>query len=169
MRQNAPMKHRQPLPTAPACRGPWVAAATLAPALLAGAVQAQAQAQALTGTQAHRSTPVAAAAQPLGPGAPAGGSAAPASVQRGKALLAQYQCGSCHAIPGVPAARGDVAQPLRAWGRRSYIAGRLPNRPDILAQWITDPQSLVPGTAMPRMGVSPADARHIAAYLFSLE
>lgn len=92
-----------------------------------------------------------------------------ASVARGKALLAQYQCGSCHTIPGVPAARGDVAQTLRAWSRRSYIAGRLPNRADILAQWITNPQALVPGTTMPSMGVSPADARHIAAYLLSLE
>lgn len=62
-----------------------------------------------------------------------------------------------------------MAQSLRAWGRRSYIAGRLPNRPDLLAQWIVDPQALVPGTPMPRMGVSLADAQHIAAYLLSLE
>lgn len=92
-----------------------------------------------------------------------------ASVERGKALLAQYQCGSCHAIPGVPAARGEQAQTLRAWGRRSYIAGMLPNRPEVLVRWITDPQALVPGTAMPSMGVSPADARAMAAYLFSLQ
>lgn len=92
-----------------------------------------------------------------------------ASVDRGKALLAQYQCGSCHAIPGVQAARGDLAPTLRAWGRRSYIAGRLPNRRDVLAQWLVNPQLLVPGTTMPSMGVSAADAQHMAAYLFSLE
>lgn len=91
------------------------------------------------------------------------------SVERGKALLAQYQCGSCHAIPGVPAARGTVAQTLGGWSRRSYIAGRLQYRPDVLARWITDPQALVPGTAMPAMGVPPADAQAMAAYLFSLE
>jgi len=91
------------------------------------------------------------------------------SIERGKILLAQYQCGSCHAIPGIPGAKGEVAQPLRAWGRRSYVAGRLPNRPDVLARWIVDPQAMVPGTAMPSMGVSLADAQHIAAYLLSLK
>lgn len=91
------------------------------------------------------------------------------TIERGRALLAQYQCGSCHTIPGVPASRGQVAQPLQAWGLRSYIAGRLPNRPETLARWIVAPQSLVPGTAMPSMGVAPADAQAMAAYLFSLE
>lgn len=89
--------------------------------------------------------------------------------ERGRALLAQYQCGACHTIPGVPASRGQVAPPLAAWRHRSYIAGRLPNRPDVLARWIAAPQSLVPGTAMPSMGVSPADAAAMSAYLFTLE
>ena len=91
------------------------------------------------------------------------------TIERGKALMGQYQCGSCHSIPDVAAARGQVSQPLDAWSQRSYIAGRLPNRPDTLAQWIASPQSLVPGTAMPSMGVSPADAQAMAAFLFSLE
>ncbi|MGB3068557.1 MAG: cytochrome c [Ottowia sp.] len=92
-----------------------------------------------------------------------------ASPERGKALLAQYQCGSCHTIPGIPAARGQVSQTLRAWSQRSYIAGRLPNRPDTLARWIANPQAVVPGASMPAMGVSPDEARAMAAYLFSLE
>jgi cytochrome c len=91
------------------------------------------------------------------------------SVERGRALLAQYQCGSCHTIPGVRSARGQVAQPLDAWRRRSYIAGRLPNRADVLARWIVAPAALVPGTTMPSMGVPPADAEAMAAYLLSLE
>lgn len=91
-----------------------------------------------------------------------------AQVARGKALIAQYQCGSCHAIPGIPAARGETAQTLKSWSRRSYIAGRLPNNAEVLTRWITDPPALVPGTAMPRMGVSPDEAQAMAAYLFSL-
>ncbi|MDQ0015540.1 cytochrome c1 [Variovorax boronicumulans] len=93
------------------------------------------------------------------------------SAQRvaGQRLLAQYQCGSCHAIPGVPIAQAAVGPPLTAYGRRSYIAGHLPNRPDTLAQWIVAPAALVPGTAMPAMGVSPQDARDMAAYLLALE
>jgi cytochrome c len=89
-------------------------------------------------------------------------------VQRGRALLTQYQCGACHAIPGIAAARGNIAQPLFAWSRRSYIAGRLPNRPEVLARWIVDPPGMVPGTAMPRMGVTPDEARAMAAYLGTL-
>jgi cytochrome c2 len=102
--------------------------------------------------------------------APPSAAAQPADrVERGRALLAQYQCGACHSIPGVPSARGQVAQPLGAWRHRSYIAGRLPNREQVLARWIVAPQALVPGTAMPSMGVSPQDAQAMAAYLFSLD
>ena len=34
-----------------------------------------------------------------------------------------------------------------------------------LVRWIIDPSAVVPGTLMPSMGVTPADARAIAAYL----
>ncbi|MDO9359702.1 MAG: c-type cytochrome [Polaromonas sp.] len=87
----------------------------------------------------------------------------------GQRLLTQYQCGSCHAIPGISAARGIQGPSLEAFGKRSYIAGRVPNFPDALAQWLVSPQSLVPDTTMPAMGVSPDEARHMAAYLGSLE
>lgn len=97
------------------------------------------------------------------------GDAPAAQLERGRELLAQYQCGSCHAIPKVPAARASLAPPLDAFGRRSYIAGHLPNRPETLARWIEAPAALVPGTAMPSMGVSPRDARDMAAYLLALE
>jgi len=88
-----------------------------------------------------------------------------AAIERGQRLLAQYQCGSCHAIPGVASAGGQAASSLAGFGARSYIAGRLPNQPALLAQWIAKPQSLVPGTLMPDMGVTPADANDMAAYL----
>lgn len=86
----------------------------------------------------------------------------------GQRLVTQYQCGSCHAIPGVAAARGIRGPSLEAFGRRSYIAGHVPNRPEALVRWIVQPDALVPGTLMPSMGVSPGDARHMAAYLGTL-
>ncbi|MGK6306836.1 c-type cytochrome [Variovorax sp. DT-64] len=92
-----------------------------------------------------------------------------AQLQRGQALLAQYQCGSCHAIPEVPAARGSVGPALAGFGRRSYIAGEVPNRPDMLARWIVQPNAMVPDTLMPAMGVSADQARDMAAYLLALE
>ena len=103
-----------------------------------------------------------------GPRAAGAGDDRTGDPERGRRLIEQYQCGRCHAVPGVAAARGRLAVPLAAMGARSYIAGRIPNRPETLAQWIVDPPSLVPGTAMPRLGVSPEEARHMAAYLGSL-
>ena len=89
--------------------------------------------------------------------------------RRGERLLTQYHYGSCHTIPGVASARGRVAVTLESFGPRSYIAGRLPNTPTMLAQWLMNPQILVPGTAMPDMGVSAADAKDMAAYLGELK
>ena len=97
------------------------------------------------------------------------GASGAADSVRGQQLLAQYQCGSCHAIPGVPAASGKLGPTLQAFGKRSYIAGQIPNRPDALVRWIVEPASLVPGTTMPSMGVSVVDARAMAAYLGTLE
>ena len=88
-----------------------------------------------------------------------------AQEERGRELLARYHCGSCHVIPGVAGAQGQLAASLQAYGRRSYIAGRMANRPAALAQWIVDPASLMPGTLMPNMGVAPDDARAMARYL----
>jgi cytochrome c2 len=90
-------------------------------------------------------------------------------IERGQRLLAQYQCGSCHGIPGVQASSGQRGPSLDKFGRRSYIAGRVPNGPDTLQRWLQDPQSLIPGTPMPDLGVPAADARDMAAYLLSLE
>ena len=97
------------------------------------------------------------------------GNEAASSVARGQRLLAQYQCGSCHAIPDVPASRRINGPSLEAFGKRSYIAGRLPNSEGTLAQWIMSPQSLVPDSPMPNMGASLADARDMAAYLGALQ
>lgn len=88
--------------------------------------------------------------------------------RRGRTLLARYQCGSCHVVPGVAQADGRSGPSLAHFGRRSYIAGEVPNGPDALARWIMSPQSLVPGTPMPDMGVSERDAQDMAAYLLSL-
>ena len=106
----------------------------------------------------------------IGGCSPGGTEAGPprGNADSGRRLLAHYQCGSCHTIPGVPSARGQQAPSLQSFGLRSYIAGRVANRPELLAQWISQPRSLVPDTAMPSMGVPPADAHDMAAYLLEL-
>ena len=88
--------------------------------------------------------------------------------RRGRAVIAQYDCGSCHTIPGVRGADGLVAPPLFWFSRRTFIAGELPNSPDNLARWIRAPRSVEPTTAMPALGLSEQQARDAAAYLYTL-
>ena len=109
---------------------------------------------------------VAACASATPPPQPESGAGRP---DRGAALIAQYGCGSCHTVPGVDRANGLVGPPLTRFGARSYIAGELPNNADNLQRWISDPQSIEPGTAMPDLGVTAIDARDIAAYLYTLD
>jgi cytochrome c1 len=87
---------------------------------------------------------------------------------RGKQQMVAYGCGSCHVIPGVDQAHGLVGPPLDHFARRPYIAGEVPNNLRFLMQWISVPQSIEPGTAMPNLGVTAGQARDMAAYLYSL-
>lgn len=88
--------------------------------------------------------------------------------QSGAQLASVYGCASCHVIPGVAEADGTVGPPLTDFGSRSYIAGYLPNTGANLQRWIRHPQQILPGNAMPDMGVTEEDARDLAAYLFTL-
>lgn len=87
---------------------------------------------------------------------------------RGKELIQQHGCGACHTIPGVRGANALVGPPLSGIADRTFLAGQLPNTPDNMKRWIRNPQSIENGTAMPDMGVTEGDARHIAAYLYTL-
>lgn len=89
------------------------------------------------------------------------------SVAHGRTLFAAYGCGGCHSVSGVPQAHGQIGPPLDTIGERAMIAGKLQNTPQNLENWIVDPQAVTPGTAMPRLGVSPAQARDIAAFLYT--
>ena len=88
--------------------------------------------------------------------------------ERGRALMARYGCGSCHAIPGVRGARGVAGPPLLRFAQRTYIAGQRRNTPRNLVAWLQHPQHVEPGTEMPEMGVTPVDARDMAAFLYTL-
>jgi cytochrome c len=90
-------------------------------------------------------------------------------VHRGADLVLHYRCGGCHDIPGIAGADGNVGPPLRRIGTRTYIAGYIRNSPDNMAYWIEDPQRMLPGNAMPRMGIPPNDARDITAFLYTLK
>jgi cytochrome c len=102
------------------------------------------------------------------------------AAQAGQAVIMKANCGGCHTIPGIPGANGtfgpnlgptDSLPPVS--GRSmiaSYPDGPVPNNSqDDLAAWIQDPPSVKPGTAMPRLGLSPDDAAAAAAYLYAIQ
>ena len=86
---------------------------------------------------------------------------------RGAILVGRDSCGACHEMPGVEGADGLVGPPLGTFSRRTMIAGVLPNTPENLVHWLRSPQAVVPGNAMPDVGLSDAQARDVAAYLYA--
>jgi cytochrome c len=89
------------------------------------------------------------------------------SVTRGEAAIARYGCAGCHVIAGIAGANGSVGPDLTHVSERAHIAGRLANDPSGMARWLMHPQAVQPGGGMPEMGVTAADARDIAAYLYA--
>jgi cytochrome c len=87
---------------------------------------------------------------------------------RGRQALARYGCITCHTIPGISEARGLTGPPLDRFAHRTYVGGVVPNTPGNLIAWIMDPPAIDPRTAMPATGISEAEARDVAAYLYTL-
>ncbi|HEY5106764.1 MAG TPA: c-type cytochrome [Caulobacteraceae bacterium] len=85
---------------------------------------------------------------------------------QGAILVGRFSCGACHQIVGVQGADGKVGPPLSTFADRTMIAGVLPNTPENLVRWLRHPQTVVPGNAMPDVGLSDVQARDIAAYLY---
>ena len=86
----------------------------------------------------------------------------------GKAVFAKSACVGCHTIAGVSA--GVLGPNLTHFGSRTTLAAGLwPNTPDNVAAWVRDPQGLKPGVKMPDLGLTPEQAKAVAAYLTSLK
>jgi cytochrome c len=88
-------------------------------------------------------------------------------VERGRAVIVATGCGACHVIDGIDGAHGKVGPPLAGVVERSVIGGVLPNTVENMMRWIEDAPSISPHTAMPNLGLSPAQARDVVAYLYS--
>jgi cytochrome c len=88
--------------------------------------------------------------------------------ERGRLLLRQYGCASCHTIPGVATARGTVGPPLGGVGQRVYLGGIVTNTPQNMVAWIRAPQKFDPLTAMPDLHVPETHAQDMVAYLYRL-
>jgi cytochrome c len=89
------------------------------------------------------------------------------NVENGRHAIGVYGCGTCHTIRGVRTARGLVGPSLEHFAERIYIAGTLPNTTGNLVVWIAHPTRVSPHTAMPETGITEAEARDVAAFLYS--
>jgi cytochrome c2 len=81
-------------------------------------------------------------------------------------IFRRYGCTGCHTIPGIPGGDGQVGGPLINMRERVYIAGVANNDAETLVHWIVSPSAFDPKTAMPDTGISEAEARDLAAYLY---
>src|SRR3954454_1666984 len=88
-------------------------------------------------------------------------------IARAPDLIRRYGCAGCHTIPGIHGGDGQVGGPLQEVKRRVYVGGVATNSPDNMIKWIVSPQTFSPRSAMPATGISEAEARDVAAYLYS--
>jgi mono/diheme cytochrome c family protein len=87
----------------------------------------------------------------------------------GRQLTRRYGCAGCHTIPGVPGSAGQVGPNLSGLAGRVYLGGVVNNTPDNMIQWIVNPREIDERSAMPATGISRTEARHVAAYLYTLQ
>jgi cytochrome c1 len=97
-----------------------------------------------------------------------------ASAARGRALYEAKGCGTCHAFTGV--AGVTAVAPVRPGEKETRAVGALaPDlrvardrmEPESLVAWLLDPAAIKPGTPMPRLPMSPAEARDLAAFVLT--
>ena len=94
------------------------------------------------------------------------------NAERGqKIMLETGPCKTCHYIDGT-AAQGRVAPRelthFQTYPTIAQVPG-LTNNPENLAKWLTNPQSLKPGTAMPNNGLNPQQIADLVAYIQTLK
>jgi cytochrome c2 len=82
-------------------------------------------------------------------------------------IIRRYGCAGCHTIPGIPGGDGNVGGALSDLRGRVYVGGVATNTADNLIAWIVSPQTFSPRSAMPATGISEAEARDVATYLYS--
>ena len=87
--------------------------------------------------------------------------------EKAQAAIKQYGCAACHDIPGLKWPGGLAAPALSGVAQRLYLGGAVENTPDNLVRWIVNPKEFSTKTAMPVTGITEAEARNVAAYLYA--
>jgi cytochrome c1 len=85
----------------------------------------------------------------------------------GKQVISSRGCGACHVIEGVQGAVGTVGPNLSHIASQKY--DNFPNDAEFLKQWINDPQTAKPGTAMPKLGLTDEELNNVVTFLETLK
>jgi mono/diheme cytochrome c family protein len=86
---------------------------------------------------------------------------------RGPDLMRRHGCIGCHRVDGVAGARGTTGPPLEDLADRAFFGGVAPNTPEALIRWIRRSRDMDPKSGMPNTNVPEAEARDIAAFLYT--
>jgi len=86
----------------------------------------------------------------------------------GARIFADSPCTTCHRVDGV--SKGYLGPDLSHFGGRTTLAaGIVPNTPENVARWVTNPEAMKPGVQMPKLGLSGPQLGDLVAYLESLK
>jgi cytochrome c len=85
----------------------------------------------------------------------------------GRDAMMSLGCVACHQAPGFFGPKPQVGPPLTEFALRTFIAGTAENRPENLIRFLRDPRSIAPRSAMPKLPMSEAQARDLAAFLYT--
>ena len=92
-----------------------------------------------------------------------------AAARAGRDVFLSQSCVNCHRVRGTHA-RGTYAPDLtHLMSRQTLAAGMVPNSPDQLRKWVTDPQQTKSGCLMPAFGLSGQQVDLLVNYLTTLK
>jgi cytochrome c oxidase subunit 2 len=87
----------------------------------------------------------------------------------GQLVFERQACINCHTVAGT-VANGQFGPDLtHLMSRNTLAAGAIPNTPENLEAWITDPSQFKPGALMPAMRLTDRQNAQITAYLLTLK
>ncbi|WP_421048075.1 cytochrome c oxidase subunit II [Paraburkholderia sp. A1RI-2L] len=89
------------------------------------------------------------------------------AAQRGTGVFAQH-CAACHAVRGTEATGAQGPDLTHLASRRLIAAGALANTAANRLDWIAHAQQIKPGSLMPSIALTPAEASDLGAWLDTL-
>jgi cytochrome c oxidase subunit 2 len=87
----------------------------------------------------------------------------------GQRIFLAGPCVLCHAIAGTTAGAGLGPNLTHLASRQTLGASTMPNTPENLRAWITNPHQVKPYVRMPGLALAPADLDALVAYLRTLK